>query len=73
MPINVDKRNQSLSEQQKQILQYVKANGKITSNQTGILLQVKQRRARIILGEMADAGILKKEGAYRTTVYVLKK
>ena len=63
----------SLSEQQKQILQYVKQNGKITSHQVEELLHVKQRRARTILGEMKQQGLLEKQGAYKTTVYVMNE
>ena len=37
------------------------------------LLNVKQRRAREILSKMADEGILLKNGAYKSTVYVLNK
>ena len=36
---------------------YIKENGKITSHQAEILLQVKQRRARVILREMVEAGM----------------
>ena len=36
------------------------------------LLGVKQRRARRILGELVNMGILERQGAYKSTVYVLK-
>ena len=62
-----------MRKQQTKVLEYVKENGKITSHQAEILLQVKQRRARVILGEMVDAGMLEKQGAYKTTVYVIKE
>ena len=69
MPINADKTSEDgLTLQQKSVLQYVRENGKITSHQAELLLQVKQRRARAILGEMVDAGLLEKQGAYKTTV-----
>lgn len=45
----------------------------ITSHQTETLLAVKQRRARIILGEMVDQGVLDRHGSYKNTVYVLKE
>ena len=74
MPINADGiLEENLSKQQRQVLQYVKENGKITSHQAELLLQVKQRRARAILGEMAAAGLLEKQGAYKTTAYVIKE
>ena len=73
VPINADKTSKDgLSMQQKSVLEYVWENGKITSHQAELLLQVKQRRARVILGEMVDAGLLEKQGAYKTTVYILK-
>lgn len=73
VPTNADKITEDgLTLQQKSILQYVRENGKITSHQAELLLQVKQRRARAILGEMVDAGLLEKQGAYKTTVYILK-
>ncbi len=73
VPINADKTSEDgLSMQQKSVLQYVRENGKITSHQAELLLQVKQRRARVILGEMVDAGLLEKQGDYKTTVYTMK-
>ena len=62
-----------MRKQQTKVLEYVKENGKITSHQAEILLQIKQRRARVILGEMVEAGMLEKQGAYKTTVYVIKE
>ena len=74
VPISADGiLEENLSKQQRQVLQYVKENGKITSHQAELLLQVKQRRARAILGEMAAAGLLEKQGAYKTTAYVIKE
>lgn len=69
VPINADK----LSVQCKLIIEFVEKEGKITSHQAEKLLNVKQRRAREILSKMADEGILLKNGAYKSTVYVLKK
>lgn len=74
VPINTDKNLENLlSEQQKQVFQYVKENGKVTSHQVEELLCVKQRRARIILNEMTQLGLLVKQGSYKTTVYVMNK
>lgn len=63
----------SLSAQQKLIYQFVTENGQITSHQAETLLEVKQRRARIVLGEMVDIGVLERQGSYKSTVYVLKE
>ena len=74
VPTNADEiLEENLSKQQRQVLQYAKENGKITSHQAELLLQVKQRRARAILGEMAAAGLLEKQGAYKSTAYVIKE
>ena len=74
MPISADKVPiNGLSAQQKIIFQFVEEKGQITSHQAELLLKVKQRRARIILGEMVDLGVLERQGSYRSTVYVLKE
>lgn len=62
----------SPSAQQRLVLQYVEEKGKITSHQVESLLRVKQRRARAILGEMVEQGMLGRQGSYRSTVYVKK-
>lgn len=59
--------------QHKLVLEYVEKNGKITSRQAEELLNVKQRRAREVLSKMVDKGTLIKQGAYRSTVYMLNK
>ena len=66
MPIN------NLTAQQNTIFQFAKEKGKITSRQAEELLEVKQRRARSILGELVNMGILERKGMYKSTVYVLK-
>ncbi|MFR4438758.1 MAG: hypothetical protein ACLT46_02385 [Hungatella sp.] len=53
-------------------MKFITNNGKITSRQVEALLEVKQRRARIILGEMVDLNLLERQGAYRSTSYVRK-
>lgn len=74
VPISVDKgMEDTLSYQQKMIYQYMKENGKATSQQIAELLEVKQRRAREILGELIHMDLIEKHGAYKSTVYVLKK
>ena len=66
VPIN------NLTAQQSTILKFAKEKGKITSRQAEELLEVKQRRARSILGELVNIGILDRQGSYKSTVYVLK-
>ena len=74
MPINADKMPiNDLSTQQRAIIQFVKEKGRITSRQAEELLEVKQRRARSILGEMVNMGILERQGSYKSTVYLLKE
>ena len=73
MPINAGKTPvNSLSAQQNSIIQFAKETGSIKSRQVEELLGVKQRRARRILGELVNMGILERQGAYKSTVYVLK-
>lgn len=80
MPINADKMPinagktlvNSLSAQHNSIIQFAKETGSIKSRQVEELLGVKQRRARRILGELVNMGILERQGAYKSTVYVLK-
>lgn len=73
MPINAGKTLvNSLSAQQNSIIQFAKKTGSIKSRQVEELLGVKQRRARRILGELVNMGILERQGAYKSTVYVLK-
>ena len=73
MPISADKMPiNNLTVQQSIILNFIKESGQITSHQAEALLKVKQRRARIILGEMVEMEILERQGSYKSTVYVLK-
>lgn len=62
---------EQLPEQQALIYQTIIQNGSVTSHETESLLSVKQRRARAILKTMAENGIIKKEGAAKSTKYVL--
>ena len=63
LPISADKVPiNNLSAQKKLIIQFVKRKGAITSRQAEELLKVKQRRARSILGEMVNMGILERQG-----------
>ena len=73
MPTSADKIPiNNLSAQQRSIIQFTKEKGIITSRQVEELLEVKQRRARSILGELVDMGILERQGSYKSTVYGLK-
>lgn len=56
---------------EKQIFQYVLENGSITTAQVTELLGIKQRRAREILVKMVEKRWLNKEGASRSTIYVI--
>ena len=73
MPISADKvPTNDLPVQQRSIIQFVERKGQITSRQVEELLEVKQRRARGILGELVNMGLLERQGSYKSTVYVLK-
>lgn len=58
------------SEQERCIYKYVLENGSITTNKAMELLNVKQRRARVILQAMIKKDWLRKEGAARSTIYL---
>lgn len=74
VPISADKiLDEKLSAQQIKVFQYVRENGTITSHQAEELLQVKQRRARTVLGEMVDIGVLEKQGSYKANAYAIKE
>lgn len=74
VPISADKiTKDDLTTQQKILLAYLEENEKITSRQAETLLNVKQRRARDILCEMINMGIVERQGSYRGTIYILRK
>ena len=60
-----------ITEQEQRIHKFALENGSISTAQAVELLGVKQRRAREILGKMVDNHWLRKEGASRSTVYVI--
>lgn len=60
-----------LSEQERLIVAYLKEYDKITTSKAEEVLGVKQRRARDILKELTEKGVLIKSGTYKSTVYVL--
>lgn len=59
------------NEQKRQIYNYVLENPSITTTQAATLLNIGQRRARNLLIKMVDDRWLNKEGASRSTVYVI--
>lgn len=74
MPTNTDKApSNNLTQKQKIVFEFIAENGQITSRQAETLLGVKQRRARTILGEMVDQGLLERQGSYKSTIYMLKE
>lgn len=74
MPTNTDKApSNNLTQKQKIVFEFIAENGQITSRQAETLFGVKQRRARTILGEMVDQGLLERQGSYKSTIYMLKK
>lgn len=76
MPVNLDGlpiayREIELTEQQLLIVRYLQKYRSITSGKAGEVLGIKQRRARDVLRELVEKGILLKQGSYKNTVYVL--
>ena len=62
-----------LSAQEKIITEFIAENGSITSNQTMELLNLKKRRAQVILGQMIKDGFICKIGAGRSTCYTFNE
>ena len=58
------------SEQERRIYEYVLENGSVTTNKVMELLNVKERRARVILQSMIEKEWLRKTGAARSTIYL---
>ena len=59
------------SKQQEAIYNFIEKNGQIVTAEVEELLGVKQRRARKILKEMVEGGLLRKIGAAKNTHYTL--
>ena len=59
------------SKQQEAIYNFIEKNGQIVTAEVEELLGVKQRRARKILKEMVEGGLLRKIGAAKNTHYML--
>ena len=60
-----------MSYQQKIIYHAIAEKEEITSAEVSQLLGVKQRRARVILKDMVDSGIIRRIGAAGSTKYIL--
>lgn len=63
--------NRDLTGQEAQIMDYIIANGSITSAQLTKFLNIKKRRAQIILSQMVEDGLIRRKGASRNTNYML--
>jgi len=59
------------SEQEHQVVSYLQAEQKITAKNVEKLMGVKEARARRILKEMTDKGLIVRKGSARNTFYVL--
>ena len=68
-----DTKLENLDGQQLQVYNYVLANEAITTKEAKVLLGLQDRRARKILADMCDAGVLMKVGATSNLKYVLQK
>lgn len=62
-----------LDEYKSIVLDYVKEKGKIRRKDIEEILNVKERRARDILKEMVDDGLLERRGSGINTYYVRKR
>ena len=60
-----------LTAQEVEIMDYIIVNGSITSAQLMEALNIKKRRAQVILSQMVGEGLIRKKGASRNTNYVL--
>ena len=68
-----DTKLEKLDGQQLQVYNYALANEAITTKEAKELLGLQDRRARKILADMCDAGVLMKVGATSNLKYVLRK
>jgi ATP-dependent DNA helicase RecG len=57
--------------QQQRILSYLRAHQTVNSKYVETLIGVKEARARRVLSEMVDKGLIEKQGRARSTCYVL--
>ena len=68
-----DKMIEQLDGQKSQVYNYALQYKAITTKEAKVLLGVQDRRARKILADMCDAGILMKKGATSNLKYVIQK
>jgi ATP-dependent DNA helicase RecG len=61
----------SFKERQRKAVDYVQKQGAITRREYASLLNLRQRQASEDLSAMIEAGMLKRQGAGRSTRYVL--
>ena len=75
MPNNAEKMPNSaeLDEYEDKVVEFLKINTKIFSQDVQKLFNVKERRARKILSNMVKKGILKKIGKTKGSYYILKR
>jgi ATP-dependent DNA helicase RecG len=59
-----------LTPQENDVISHIDQQGSITTPDVERLLSVKARRAREVLKEMAEKGLLQKRGSARSTFYV---
>lgn len=62
-----------LSAQEKMVLEIIVENGNITSAQLMERLNLKKRRAQVILGKMVEDKLIRKKGASRSTNYAFNE
>jgi ATP-dependent DNA helicase RecG len=60
----------SVASRARTILAFIDLHGHITAPEIATLLAVKERRARAVLKDITDRGLLAKRGSARQTVYV---
>lgn len=62
---------QDLAVQEVKVMDYIIANSSITSTQLMKLLNIKKRRAQVVLGQIVEDRLICKKGASRNKSYVL--
>ena len=62
----------NLSEQENQIIEFIRNHSRITSKAVEEILELKEARARRVLKQMVDKGLIIRLGSGRSTCYVLK-
>ncbi len=67
-----DEEEYVLSERQKEIIDYIKKNGKVTTGACAGLLEVSTATSLRELSGLRSLGLINKEGAGRSTYYVIK-